>query len=286
MGAYRSKTIEAARRVLEHRSTIKPMQKEGLIRISVSDHDPKRAAALANGYVAQLQLVNERLALTESSQRRLFLEQQLRQVREDLIAAEQRLKQTQEKTGMLQLDTQAKAIIATMANLRGEIAAKEVQIQAMKSFATNQNPDLVLVEEQLAGLRKQLAKVLHENNVNEGDIEIPTSRLPEAGLEYLRAYRNVKYNETLYEVLARQYEAARLDEAKSASFAQVVDPATVPERRSFPPGLALLMIGAIFAGIILGSAFVIVQEAYRRFTADPANREQMDLLKSYLVRRF
>lgn len=285
MDVYHVKTMEATRKVLEHRTTIKPMQKEGLIRISVRDHDPKRASDLANGYVDQLQRLNERLALTESSQRRLFLEQQLRQAKENLIVAEQTLQQTQQKTGMLQLDTQAKAIIATVANLRGEIAAQEVQVQAMKSFATNQNPDLVLAEEQLAGLRKQLAKVLHENNVTEGDIEIPTSRLPEASLAYLRAYRNVKYNETLYEILAKQYEAARLDEAKSASLAQVVDPATVPERKSFPPALILVIIGALFAGFFLGCAFVIVQEAYRRFTADPANREQIDVLKSYLVGR-
>jgi len=284
MSLYHRKTLEDTRKMLERRTTIKAMAKEGLIEISVTDSDAKRAAAMANAYIDQLQILNQRLALTESSQRRLFLEKQLQQTKENLIAAEQNLKQTQEKTGVLQLDSQSRSIIATVTNLKAQIAGKEVQIQAMKSFATSQNPDLVLAEEELAGLHKQLSDVLREHHTSEGDIEIPTAKVPAAGLAYIRAYRDLKYNETIYEIIAKQYEAAKLDEAKSATLVQVVDPAMVPERRSFPPRLSYAIVGSFLLGMVLGCAFVIVQEAYRRFAANAENRAQLELLRSFLLR--
>jgi uncharacterized protein involved in exopolysaccharide biosynthesis len=284
MSVYRTKTQEDTRKALRKRTTIKPLLKEGLIQVFVDDRDPKRAADMANGYVDELHALNQRLALTENSQRRVFFEDQLLQAKENLIKAEQTMKQTQEKTGLLQLDSQARIIIQSVASLRGGIAAKEVQLQAMRSFATGENPDLVLAEKQLAAMRVQLAKALHSQNVQEGDPELPTSKVPEAGVAYIRAYRDLRYYEAIYEIISKQYEAAKLDEAKSASFAQVVDRAVVPERKSFPHRL-LMTIGAFFAGILLGCALVIVQEAYRRFISNPANREQVNLLKSYVIHK-
>src|SRR3954469_21816761 len=155
---YHEKRASDARKELEKASDILT-QKEGLISISVEDKDPKRAAALANAYVEELRNVTQHLAISEAGQRRLFFEQQVQQAKDDLSRAEVALKETQQKTGMIQLDSQAKAIIEAVGNLRAQVAAKEVQLQAMRSFATEQNPDTVLAQQQLAGLRTQLSKL-------------------------------------------------------------------------------------------------------------------------------
>ncbi|MGA2964100.1 MAG: GNVR domain-containing protein [Candidatus Korobacteraceae bacterium] len=278
---YRTKKLIDCRKVLEAHTVLKSLPKEGLISISVTDRDPKRAADLANGYVEELEGLSQRMALTESSQRRLFFEKQLQQAKENLITAEQTLRQTQEKTGLLVLDSQARSVIDTVAHLKAQIAAKEVQLHAMRTFATAENPDLVLGEQQLAGLHAQLEKTLKNNNVIQGDVEIPTSKLPASGLAYVRAYRDMKYNETIYEIVAKQYEAARLDESKSAPLAQVVDAAAIPERKSFPKRSWIVLI-AFAASFLLSCAYVIVQTAYRRFIADLRHQEQINVLKSHL----
>jgi uncharacterized protein involved in exopolysaccharide biosynthesis len=281
LNVYHAKKMVDCRTLLQTHTKFKMMLKEGLISISVSDHDPKRAADLANGYVSELEGLSQRMALTESSQRRLFFEKQLQQAKENLITAEQALRTTQEKTGLLVLDSQAKTVIEQVARLKAQVAAKEVQLHAMRSFATTENPDVVLAEQQLAGLRVQVDKALQNNNVIQGDIEIPTTKLPASGLAYVRAYRDMKYNETIYEIVAKQYEAARLDEAKSAPLAQVVDAAAIPERKSFPKRTWIVLI-AFAASFLLSCAYVIVQTAYRRFIADLRHQEQINVLKSHL----
>ncbi len=286
MGLYKVKTMADARKKLKNRTTLRPVRTSGVIELSVEDSDPKRAADLANGYIEQLHALNRRIAVDENSQRRIFFEQQLQLAKDDLSESEQIMKQTQEKTGLLQLDTQSRAIIQTVAGIRAQVAGKEVQLQAMRSFATGKNPDYVIAEQQLAGLREQLAKVLHSQNIPaEGDLDIPTSKVPEAGLAYVRAYRDLRYHEAIYEIIARQYEAARLDEAKSASLAQVIDPATVPEKKSFPPRTLIVVCGFL-AAFLMGCVFVKAQESYRRFVADPLNGERVALLKTYLWGRF
>jgi tyrosine-protein kinase Etk/Wzc len=285
MDLYHEKTMTDARKTLEARTTVTPSMKQGLIRLSVEDSDPKRAADLANGYIEELRALNQRIANGESSERRVFFENQLRGVKDNLTAAEQKMRETQERTGVLQLDAQSRGIIQTVASLRAQIAGKEVQLQAMRSFATGENPDYVIAGQQLAGLRVQLAKVMHSQNSPEGDSELPTNKVPEAGLAYLRAYRELRYQEAVYEIIARQYEGAKLDEAKSTAFVQVIDPATVPEKKSFPKRTMITICGFL-AAFVLSCVFVTARESYRRFVADPINREQVDLLKTHLQSPF
>lgn len=284
LNVYNEEKKVDARKILQKRTAIEPLPRQGLIRVSVRDSDPKRAADIANGYVEQLHALNERIALTENSQRRMFFESQLRTAKDNLSVAEQKMKETQEHTGLLQLDAQARTIIQTVANLKAQIAAKEVQLQAMRSYATGQNPDYVLVEQQLAGLRQQLAKTLRSQNISEGDLEIPTSKVPEAGLAYLRAYRDLRYYEAIFEIIARQYEAAKLDEAKSANFAQVVDPATIPEKRSSPKRLLLVLCGLVLA-FGLGCVYIVCENSYRRVAIDPLISARIASLKRHLRSR-
>ena len=129
------------------------------IAVEFDDEDPKRAAAVANAYVAGLQHLTLSLAVTEAAQRRLFFERQLKQAKEDLAAAEVALKDTQERTGLIKLDDQGKAIIEAVAALRAQISTKEVELQAMRTFSTEQNPERIRVQQQLAGLRTELTKL-------------------------------------------------------------------------------------------------------------------------------
>lgn len=269
MQEYRSKYESDAREKLEKRVTIEGSGKDGLIRISVEDKDPNRAAELANGYVDQFRKLSEHLAITEAAQRRLFFEQQLEEEKDRLANAEEALKQTEQKTGLIQLDSQARALIQSAAALRGQIAAKEVQIQSMRTFATSENAQLVQAQQELDGLRAQLKKLGGSEEGSDTDLMMPKGRVPQAGLEYIRKVREVKYEETIFEILARQFEVAKLDEAKQGSLIQVVDAGVPPDKRSFPKR-TFIVLGAVIAGFIVGICSVIASASIGHLKLEPA----------------
>jgi uncharacterized protein involved in exopolysaccharide biosynthesis len=168
---------------------------------------------------------------------------------------------------MFQVDAQARAIIEGIANLRARIAAKEVEARVLRSFATAQNPDLQRTEEEIRALRAELEKV--ETAKGQGfDPLMPSGRVPEMGTEYLRKLRQLKYNETLYELLSKQYELAKLDEARDAVVIQVIDPAVPPERKSRPKRAVIVLVSALLG--FLGSAGVLSVMEIRK--ADRAQR--------------
>jgi uncharacterized protein involved in exopolysaccharide biosynthesis len=247
---YREKRMSDGRKELDAVSSI-ALGKEGFISISVEDQDPKRAADMANAYVDEMRKVTQNLAVTEAGQRRLFFEQQLDQAKNNLSGAEEALKKTQQATGMIQLDGQAKAIIESVVTLRAQVAAKEVELRALRSFATDKNADVMVAEQQVAGMRAQLAS-LERQGGGDGNIQVGTGKVPEAGLEYVRKMRDVKYCETIFELLARQYEAAKLDEAKSAAVIQVLDTAIEPDRQSSPKRGLIVLAASLVA--LLGAS--------------------------------
>lgn len=278
---YGYKRYQDTRKKLESRSKIDAGD-EGIISISVSDRDPKRAAQLANAYVDQLRSLNQNLAVSEAGQRRLFYQEKVDAERDDLAQAELAMRQTQEKTGLLQPDAQAKAMIQSVADMRAQVAIKEVQVGAMRTYATKDNPDLRRAEQELAGLRSELARL--ERNTGQSDnpdFELPTRRLPQAELEYLRRARDLKYHEVLYEFLNKQLEAARLDEAKEAVIIQVVDKAVEPERKSSPQRLLIVLVSAAGAFLVACLA-AFLTEAWRRKQQDPHVRARVVRLRHLL----
>ena len=277
---YRKRYFSDARKAFEKHATVDGSGKDGLIYISVYDADPNRAAELTNGYVNQFRKLSERLAITEASQRRLFFEKQLEQAKDDLATAEEALKLTQQKTGLIQLDSQARALIESAGTLRAQIAAKEVQIESMRTFATNENSQLIQSQRELESLRAQLAKLGGSETMDAGLI-VPMGKVPAAGLEYIRRLRDVKYHETIFEILARQFEIAKLDEAKQGSLVQVVDTAVAPDRRSFPKR-ALIVIGATVIGLFLGFIVALVQEGLQRAKGSPEIAQKMVELRDSL----
>lgn len=267
MREYHVHFVSDACNRLEHNAKIDGSSKDGLLHLSIDDPSPKRAAEIANGYVEEFRKLTEHLAISEASQRRLFFEQQLERAKDNLAGAEEALKRTQQQTGLIQLDSQARALIETAAAVRAQITAKEVQIQALQTFATDQNAQLVQAKQELESLRTQLAK-LGGNQDNEDSILVPKGKVPEAGLEYLRKFRDVKYYETIFEILARQFEAAKIDEAREGALIQVIDPAVPPDRRSFPRRGILVSVTtgvgffvAIFAVLVFANFKGAAQDA-------------------------
>ena len=284
MQEYHAKFSSDACKAFEKHATVDGSGKDGLIRISVEDRDPRHASDMANGYVDQFRLQSQRLAITEASQRRLFFEQQLEQAKDNLANAEEAMKQTEQKTGVIQLDSQARALIESAASLRAQVAEKEVQIQGMRTYATGENSQVAQAQQELDSMRAQLAKLGGSEDSASGGLIVPKGQVPEAGLEYVRKLRDVKYNETIFDILARQFEVAKLDEAKQGALIQVVDPAVPPDKRSFPKR-GLIVIGAILAGLLTGICIALVLSGISHLKSEPSENAKFLYLKHALFEK-
>ena len=258
---YKEKTKTGTRKKLADATSFNTA-KYSLIQISVEDRDAKRAADLANAYVDKLQEQNSRLAVTEASQRRLFFERQLEIEKNNLVDAETALKRTQEQKGIFQVSSQVEAVIRSMAQMRAEVAAREVSLQRLKAGATAQNPEVRRQEIELSALRGQLKELeASSTKKSAGDPFLPTTMLPAAGLEYARRLRDVKYREALFELMAKQYEVARIDEAKEAPIIQVIDHAVPPDRKSAPARSIYVIVGVLLGGVLGILAALIMNAA-------------------------
>lgn len=266
---YDVKYKEDARRELD--DAVDSKIKDGIITLSVEDKDPKRAAEMTNAFVDELMGLTKGLAVTEAAQRRLFFEEQLGSVKVALTKSEEEIKGFQERTGALKIDEQARAVIGGIARLRAQIAAKEVQQKVMLAYATPQNPDVQRVQEELRGLREEANK-LEANKGSGHDPMMSTGRIPSVGSEYIRKFRDFKYNETLFELLAKQYELAKLDEARGAVVFQVIDKAVTPEKRAKPRRILIVSI-ATFTGFILSLLAVLLREYLRPILASRTVQE-------------
>jgi uncharacterized protein involved in exopolysaccharide biosynthesis len=277
---YKTRKMEDTRAVLKSNTRFLA-GKDGLIHIIVDDHDPNRASEMANAYVDELYAMNSHLATTEAAQRRVFFDQELGDEKGALAIAENELKQTAEKTGVIQLGGQAEAIIRSLAVLRAEIASREVQINSMRLFATDQNPVAIRAQEEINSLRNQLARLEKDPRNPElaSTFGIPAGRVPAVALEYARKLREVKYHETLFELLAKQYEAARIDEAKAAPIIQVVDRAVPPDRKS-GPHRAWIVLGCGFIGFCIGYLLAAITRAFGRAAEVPEYAIKIARLRS------
>ena len=254
--------------------------KDGMIVIEVTDKNPERAAGIANAYVEELQKLTQTIAVTEASQRRLFFEKQLEQAKNRLADSEVALKEVQEKTGLIQLNSQAEAIIKAAAQLKGEIASQEVALGALRTFATESNPEYIRLQKKITGLREQLSKVETGINAGKGDISVSTSMVPEAALGYVRKLRDVKYNEAILEMLAKQFELAKIDEAKESSLVQVLDNAVVPDKKHKPSRITIIVIFA-FLSLFVGIGVAIIREVIMQIRGNHTNSSSLSELRKY-----
>jgi tyrosine-protein kinase Etk/Wzc len=276
MNVYGEDYLVEARKKLASNSLISA-SREGVITIEVEDKDPKRSADLANAYIEELRAITVQLAVSEAGQRRLFFEGQVSKTKDDLISAEHALKLFTTSTGLVNPEGQMGLTVATAAALRAQITAKEVQLSATRSFATNTNPDVQRISQEIAGLRIELGRLEKDTSVGKGDVLVSVGAAPEVGLEYLRRFREVKYQESLYMALSRQYEIARIDEAKDATLIQVLDAAVVPERK-VRPKRALIVAAAFVASALLAALLAFVSESMQRASRNPEMQARLEEL--------
>lgn len=244
---YHKRYLSSTRKAWEKKTKTDNGLKDNMIRLSVTDSDPNRAAEFANGWVEEYKRFTATLALTEASQRRLFYEGQLTQARNDLSAAEENMKTTEQSTGIIDIDGQGRGMIEAAAVLRGQLAAKQIEIRAMRQFANDLNPDLERAEQEARGMEAQLSQMDVTADRKQGDLIAPKGKSTQAGLEYERALREVKYRETIQDLLMRQYEGARVDEARQGALIQVVEPAVAPDRPDSTYKILILLAGIVLA---------------------------------------
>ena len=253
--AYGKDTIEDTRKELGGNISV-VNTKEDVVVITVEDEDPKKAAAMANAFVEELDRINRDAVMTSGKSTRLFVEKRLVETKGELTRIEDGIRAFQMANKALKLDDQSAAIIESFGDLRGRLAAKEVELQVLRSYATDSNPQVQTIRAEIGGLRRQLTDA-QEGTLR--DIFIPTNRIPDLSLQYARLLRDAKVQETLFELLTQQYELARIQEAKDSPTIQVLDLATVPEKKSGPKR-GLMVVLATFSALTLSSVWAFVAE--------------------------
>ena len=268
---YEADSYETLRRILPTYVRVSADKKSGVISVEVDDKDPQFAADLANAHEVEITHLLARLAVSEAQLRRTFFEKQLQDTKENLIKAEQSLRSVQEKSGVIVLDKQAEALITGAALLRAQITEREVQLKVLRTSATEQNPEVIRLGSELRALRGELARMESTNGGTAGSaVDLPVGRIPEAAIDYVRARRELRLQETLLEGMIKQYEIAKLDEAKEGPALQQVDVALVPDRKS-RPARALIVLASTLAALLLASTWVVARRyAEVRRVNDPA----------------
>lgn len=272
---YDTASLEDARVELANNTTVLS-GKDGLIIVEVEDHDRKRAALIANAYVDELLRLTKVLAVTGASQRRMFFEKELETSKNNLAKAEMTLKQALNSSGVTSVDAESRAVIERLARLRAEVSAKTIQLNAMRAFVTDANPEYIRLNEELKSLRAELSR--NENGTAASAINAEQSS---DGLKSIKILRDVKYYEMLYELLSKQYEIARLDEAKDPSLIQVLDEAIEPEHK-VKPRRALILLGSMLVAMFGAIGWVILQEKKKRLLSSPATAEKWAELVSLI----
>lgn len=269
MKVYKTEFKSDTRMLLEKYTRIAIGKKDGLISIEVDDHSPKRAADMANQYVAELRRMTGVLTVTEAQQRRAFYDAELGKARAGLAKAQATLQASGFSSSALRVEPKAAA--EGYARLKAEATAAEVRLQTLRSSLVDNTPEVQRQMAALTALREQLTRL--ERTQDSG-----------ADADYLGKYREFKYQEALFELFARQYESARLDESREGPLIQVVDTALPPEVKSKPRRGSTAVIVTLIAFAML-SIFVVKRDAWRRAMKDPGTARKVDRLRAVIAGR-
>jgi uncharacterized protein involved in exopolysaccharide biosynthesis len=268
MKVYDVKYRFKAREELNSNARISLGKKDGLITVEVEDESAQRAADLANRYVDELRTLTSRLALTEAQQRRILFETQLKQTRDQLTKAQQALQASGFSQEALKAD--AKASAENYARLRAETTAAEVRLQALRRGLADSTPEVQQALSTVGSLRAQLARLAESADLN-------------GTPDYVSKFREFKYQEALFELLARQYEMARVDESREGALIQVVDEAK-PAEHKHRPLRAVIAVAAALASLILLTGFLLSRHAWRKAAQRPETAAKIANIRSALGR--
>jgi len=274
---YKTKSPEETRKKLE--GTVKILAgKDGIISITAEDKEPKRAALLANAFVEELGRTTIRLNLSKAGTERLFLEKRLDLVKKDLKNAEDGLKAFAQQNKVVQVDSQAKASIEGIARLKAELASREVQLSVLRSYQTDESSEVKALQSGIKRLQGELGKRAGSGGGGEG---IPSiGNVPGLGLEYVRKMRELKTQEAIFEQLTKQYELAKLNEAKDSSSLQVLDEAVAPSKKSKPKRFLIVILATVTAFFV--SIFLVFLQEYLAKMSDE-DRKIIENIKKHAL---
>jgi uncharacterized protein involved in exopolysaccharide biosynthesis len=260
---YGKKLVTDARTKLDENTAISEDHKSGIITISVTDRSPQRAATLAEAYVGELNSLVAELNTSSAHRERVFLEDRLKVAKVDLDNASGQFAKFSSENNTLDIQQEGKAMLDAAGSIAGEMIAAQSQLEGLRQIYTDNNPRVRSLSARVAELRKQLDKLGGKQGSADGsvpghaagnsaaqnsDMPYPTIRsLPLLGVKYGDFYRRVKIQETVFELLTQQYELAKVQEAKETPSVKILDPATIPEKKSYPPRLLIIFLGTFFA---------------------------------------
>ena len=260
---YLARRIEDAREALSKLTNLSADRKSGIITIQVIDKSPQRAAAMAGEYISELNRVVTQLNTSSAHRERVFLEDRLTQVKQELEAAEKNFSEFASKNTALDIPTQGRAMIEAAATLEGQLIAAQTELQGLKQVYADGNVRVRATQARVDELRRQLEKNLGSKpgdpsaaNGQDRQSLYPSIReLPVLGVNYADLYRNTKVQEAVFQTLTQEYELAKVQEAKETPSVKVLDPPDVPEKKSFPPRLLIMVLGTVLA--IAGSVLCV-----------------------------
>lgn len=287
---YGVRRIEDARKELSRRTDITSDRKSGIVTIKVIDRNPQRAAAMAREYVDQLNNIVVTLNTSSAHKERVFLENRLAQVQQDLEAAEKDFSQFASKNTALDVKEQGRAMIGAAAELEGQLIAAQTQLEGLRQIYTNENVRVRTLEARIAEYKRQLQKLNGSgapagedasSTTDAGQELYPSIReLPILGVPWADLYRRTKVEEVVFETLTKQYEIAKVEEAREVPSIKVLDLADVPEQKSFPPRMLLILFGAMLSFTVAGG-WVLAHERWRQLDAgDPAKVLALDVMQT------
>jgi tyrosine-protein kinase Etk/Wzc len=282
MAVYHAKEIEQAEFTLTSLTKVET-QREGILRVTVQDSDPNRAADIANDYLQQLNILNQKLVLTAVGQQRVFIEREMIKEKNALADAEVALKEVQESTSGLPPEASASAALNGLETTRVQLRAEQVRLNALLQSETDENPEVVRLRSEIEALTGQLAAL--QRGSTSLDAGTPTSKVPEQALVYTRRLREVKFHEALFDLLAKQFEQAKEQESRNPNIVQVLDAAVPAPHKSWPPRTMYCLLGGI-AGVALGILWVVFHAFVRVYVLAPRNSERLEQVRLLSRRQF
>ena len=261
--------MQNARLKLAGRTGISVDRKSQIITIAVTDHDPKRAAAIGEAYIAELNRLVVELSTSSARRERIFLEERLKEVSQDLETAEKEFSQFSSKNTAIDMKEQGRAVVEAAATLQGQYIAAQTELEGLKQIYADSNVRVRSVRARVAELKRQLEKLGGKGDETSDasgkatDYRYPSVRqLPLLGVTYADLYRRTRIQEAVYEVLTQEYELAKVQEAKEIPIVKVVDPADIPEEKTFPPR-KLIGISTMFLAFLGGIIFLIGSKSWK-----------------------
>jgi len=252
-------------------------QREGVIRVTVQDTDPQRAADLANDYLHQLDVVNSRLVKASIHAQSDYLEREMVNEKKALTDAEVALKESEESTNGLTPESEANAGFDALVSTRAQLHVDQIRLAAMRTGETDSNPEVVRLKAEIAGLNQQLESL--QRGAESTENGVATAKLPEKALVFIRRQRDVKFHEQIFDLLEKQYESAKQQEAKTPSIVQVLDPAVPAFHKSWPPRTYYCILAAVCG--TLGGIFLVLARAFvMAYAKHPRNAEKLRQLKA------